>query len=264
MKIHHLNCGWLHAPPNPPACCHCLLLESAQGLVLVDTGIGLEDVQRPLERIGRPLIDLAGFQFNEAHTAVRQIDGLGLDPARVTDIVLTHADPDHTGGLADFPSARVHLSFEEHASLTTGVPPTPFPRYLPQHFDHRPHWHTYSASVERWFDLEARRVGLHQPDCEVYLVPLLGHTWGHCGVAVRDGGRWLLHVGDAYYLRAELGDEAHPVSALARHNAVDDALRVACLEQIRRLCREHAGQLDMVGYHDVAELPAHARRPVPE
>jgi len=30
--------------------------------------------------------------------------------ASVTDVVLTHADPDHVGGLADLPHARVHLS----------------------------------------------------------------------------------------------------------------------------------------------------------
>lgn len=257
MKIHHLNCGRLHAPPSPPACCHCLLLESAGGLVLIDTGIGLKDVQRPLERIGRPLIDIAGFQFNEADTAVRQIEAMGLDPLCVTDIVLTHADPDHTGGLADFPNARVHISHEEHASLTTGMPPMPFPRYLPQHFDHQPNWHTYPASSERWFDLEARRVNLRHADCEVHLVPLIGHTWGHCGVAVREGGRWLLHVGDAYYLRAELDRDDHPVSALARHNAVDDSLRVACIERLRGLARDHAELLDMIGYHDIAELPAH-------
>ena len=36
MKIHHLNCGILHAPPNPPAACHCLLLERDGSLALIN------------------------------------------------------------------------------------------------------------------------------------------------------------------------------------------------------------------------------------
>lgn len=31
--------------------CHTLLIESEQGLVLIDTGMGLRDVQNPKERI---------------------------------------------------------------------------------------------------------------------------------------------------------------------------------------------------------------------
>src|SRR5919112_782375 len=50
---------------NPKSICHCLLFEDEDGLVLIDTGIGLLDVQKPLERIGQPLIDMAGFQFYE-------------------------------------------------------------------------------------------------------------------------------------------------------------------------------------------------------
>jgi len=31
--------------------CHCLLIETNQGLVLVDTGFGLRDVQSPYSRL---------------------------------------------------------------------------------------------------------------------------------------------------------------------------------------------------------------------
>ena len=29
------------------------------------------------------------------------------------------------------------------------------------------------------------------------MVPLTGHTPGHCGVAVKSAGEWILHAGDA-------------------------------------------------------------------
>ncbi len=87
------------------------------------------------------------------------------------------------------------------------------------------------------------------------LVPLFGHTLGHCGVAVRQGDRWLLHAGDAYYLRVQLATDDHPVSALAAQRADDDAQRRASLEQVRRLHRGHWGEIDLIGYHDPDEFP---------
>ncbi len=248
--IHHINCGTLHVPPGPVAICHCLLIQGRGGLALVDTGIGLHDVRDPVGRIGQPLIDGAGFKFDEHDTAVRRIEGLGLRASDVTDVVLTHCDPDRAGGLADFPRARVHVSSEERAALAKGDP-----RYLPVQFAHGVRWASYPpTSTGKWLGLEARRVML-AIDAEVYLVPLFGHTAGHCGVAVRQGERWLLHAGDAYYLRPELTTDDHPVSQLAARNAVDDAQRRATLEVVRRLVREHGDEIEMYGYHDSAEFP---------
>ncbi|QDU22001.1 MBL fold metallo-hydrolase [Urbifossiella limnaea] len=243
----HLNCGWLHAPPNPRASCHCLLLEAPTGLALIDTGVGLHDVRDPEGRIGRELIELVGFQFREEDTALRQVERLGFRADDVRDIVLTHADPDHAGGLADFPFARVHLAAEELDALSAGNA-----RYLPAQFAHEPRWEPHAHSGMTWFGLPARPLNL---GAEVLLVPLFGHTSGHCGVAVRTGGRWLLHAGDAYYLRVELERDDHPVSALAAARAEDDVARRRAVAALRRLTRDHALELDVIGYHDVGEFP---------
>ena len=50
-KIHQINCGTLLVPNFSTVVCHCLLLEDESGLALVDTGIGLLDVQTPVERL---------------------------------------------------------------------------------------------------------------------------------------------------------------------------------------------------------------------
>lgn len=139
--VHHINCGSIQAGPEMKAACHCLLLEDPDGMALVDAGIGLLDVQHPDERIGRGLIESVGFLFDETDTAVRQVEGLGFTTGAVRHVVLTHADPDHVGGLADFPHAQVHLSEEEHAALNSGNP-----RYLPIQFSHGPQWTTYLRS----------------------------------------------------------------------------------------------------------------------
>ena len=36
------------------------------------------------------------------------------------------------------------------------------------------------------------------------MIPLPGHTLGHCGIAVRTKDRWLLHAGDAYFFHGQL------------------------------------------------------------
>lgn len=249
--VRHLDCGTLHAPPHPAVGCHCLLLVDPAGLALVDTGIGLKDIADPVGRIGPTAIAAAGFQFRWADTAYRQVERLGHDPAAVRHVVLTHGDHDHVGGLADFPQATVHLSAEEHADIVAG-----HPRYSAAQFAHRPRWSPAPAEpAVDWFGLPARPLPLGFGS-EVLLVPLFGHTRGHCGVAVRQGDRWLLHAGDAYYLRAELDTDDHPVSAVSAMRAMYDTARRRSLAELRRLHRDHPGAVTLFGYHDRGELPA--------
>jgi glyoxylase-like metal-dependent hydrolase (beta-lactamase superfamily II) len=115
-------------------------------------------------------------------------------------------------------------------------------------------WKTYPTSTRRWFGLEARPVVLGF-ESEVLLVPLFGHTVGHCGVAIRRAERWVLHVGDSYYLRVELTTDNHPVSMLTAQRADDNHQRKASLEHVRQLARDHRDEIDLFGYHDPTEFP---------
>lgn len=249
-ELLHANFGWLHAPPFPPACCHCLIIRSEAGLMLVDTGIGMQDIASPEERVGSEAMQAAGFQFIESVTALAQIQQLGYSAADVTDIMLTHGDPDHVGGLADFPEARVHLSAEEQQQLETDDP-----RYRSAQLSHRPQWVTYDINDADWFGMPSRCVDT-AVNIDVRLIPLPGHTSGHCGVAVQTEGDWFLHVGDAYYLRGELTDPQHPIGELAAFRATDNAQRLESLARLRTCIDEHGDSFAYCGYHDTSELPA--------
>ena len=89
-------------------CCHCLLIESGDGLILVDSGLGVEDIGDP-KRLGRLFRAAARPRLRIAKTALRQVADLGFSVADVRHIVPTHLDLDHAGGLADFPAATVHV-----------------------------------------------------------------------------------------------------------------------------------------------------------
>src|SRR5208283_2462556 len=68
---------------------------------------------------------------------------------------------------------------------------------------HDPHWRTYGGGGEPWLDFEAVR-GLEDLGEDVLLIPLFGHTHGHCGVAINTPDGWLLHAGDAYFDAREI------------------------------------------------------------
>src|SRR4051812_46414267 len=218
MIVHHLNCistcplgGRLMDGHTSSLLqrglltCHCLLVETNGGLVLVDTGFGLRDVANPRSRISRFFLTLVSPDLREEFTAIRQIERLGFDPRDVRHIVLTHLDFDHAGGLDDFPEAKVHMLERERATAAQRKTMLDRMRYRPQQWSTQHNWRVYpSGEGEAWFGFACVRQLTGLPP-EIALVPLIGHTLGHAGVAVEtrespDGRpRWLLQAGDAYF-----------------------------------------------------------------
>lgn len=121
MKVHHLNCGCMCPPGgalydgfskglHAHLVCHCLLIETDRdGLVLVDTGFGRDDIRQPEQRLSGFFRLINNIQRREELTARSRIEALGFSAADVRHIILTHLDFDHAGGLTDFPDARIHL-----------------------------------------------------------------------------------------------------------------------------------------------------------
>lgn len=247
IEIHHLNCLKIVSPINDNVCGHCLLINEEGRLVLIDAGIGLKDTLNPLERIGSEIIEMVGYQFDENTTAVKQIEKLGFKPDDVTDCIISHLDNDHIGGLADFPKALVHLSREEFNNFESGNP-----RYSKIPLKHQPNIKTYSKCDVNWFGFEGRRVSIGI-ESEIYLIPLFGHTFGHCGIALKTMAGWLFYIADAYYMRIELTDNDHPVNELARLRADDNNLRIETLEKIKKFSKEHP-EVKLFGYHDIEEF----------
>ena len=268
MKIHHLNCGTM-CPygkrliagsggfGKTPVICHCLLIETADSLVLVDTGMGLEDTRDPRGRLGTPFTVGFNVQARAEEAAVEQVRALGFDPADVRSVAVTHLDLDHAGGLPDFPGADVHVFHPEHRA---GVNPSLRDRlrYPSCHVDHGPRWKIHDVDGDSWFGFEAIRV-MPGTDPEVLLIPLVGHSRGHTGVAVRDpdGSGWMLHCGDAYFHRDEIGTPPHCPPGLRVFQAAmadDGSARVKNQERLRELARDHGDEVRLFCAHDPVEL----------
>jgi glyoxylase-like metal-dependent hydrolase (beta-lactamase superfamily II) len=233
--------------------CHCLAIESGDGLVLIDTGFGIEDAHDP-SRLG--LENMMGARAEIETTALRQIEALGFSAEDVSHIVATHLDPDHTGGLPDFPQAEVHVFAPElRSALNPGFDERL--RYRKVHWAHGPQWVTHDSSGgDEWFGFESVRI-LPGLEAELALVPLIGHSRGHTGVAVRTGDGWLLHCGDSYFNHGEVETPANCPPGLRffqQLTAADKKSRRSNRERLRELAARHGEEITLVCSHDPHEL----------
>lgn len=278
MRVHHLNCatfcplggGLFWGPrcgfPRTRFICHCLLIEADAGLVLVDTGLGLADVTHPYRRLGLSYSLLMQPISDRLETAASQVESLGFQRDNVRDIILTHLDRDHAGGLPDFPGARVHVLEEEYRAATNGLARFARHRYQPSQWNHGPRWVRYGAGGEGWLGFEGV-TPLDGLPPEILLVPMHGHTHGHCGVAVAIGGGWLLHAGDAYYHHGLFSGDSlwrRPGLALTQRLVeVDRAAAAHNRRRLRAIAGDHGSAVRIFCSHDPEELPVGDRQAVP-
>ncbi|MFO1471249.1 MAG: MBL fold metallo-hydrolase [Turneriella sp.] len=270
MKIHHLQTASF-CPFGGPLVhdrgfsgghahllCHSLLVETNDGLVLIDTGFGTEDLQNPQERLGLPFVTLMNVRFDPTLTALQQIEALGYKASDVRHVIPTHLDLDHAGGMPDFPKARVHIYEDEYLAAMEPASLNEKQRYRPVHWRHAPDWQTYALEGESWFGFPAVRPLLGAGKDEILLIPVTGHTRGHTAIAVRSEGKWLLHCGDAYFHKGQL-DLAHEhcpigLEVFQRLMAVDNAARVENVARLRQLKFDHGHEIELFSAHDKDEF----------
>ncbi|MBB3094139.1 glyoxylase-like metal-dependent hydrolase (beta-lactamase superfamily II) [Actinoplanes campanulatus] len=260
MKVHHLNCGTMRPAVTPSLVCHVLAVETTEGLLLVDSGFGLRDAAEPAHRIGaarhliRPVLD-------PEESAVRQLQRLDLDPDDVRDIVLTHYDADHSGGTADFPRARVHLTATESEAAQHPRTWNERSRYLPAQREHGPRLVEHDpATGDGWRGFAAATEIVPG----VVLIAMPGHTRGHAAVAVDTGDGWILHAGDAFYHRAQIDGVTRGNRALATLEAAiahDRRLVRANHARLAELWAAADPALTIVNAHDPELLRAAAAHP---
>ncbi|HXU73182.1 MAG TPA: MBL fold metallo-hydrolase [Polyangia bacterium] len=259
MRVHHLNCATMCPPFVGKMVCHVLAIETpSAGVVLVDTGLGTGDVATPKERLGREFVAITRPRLQASETAVEQLEQLGFAPKDVRHVVVTHLDLDHAGGLADFPDAAVHVSVAEHDAAMNRRTARERNRYRPPHWAHGPKWAIYTPGGERWNGFDGVRALDGLPP-EILRVPLVGHTRGHHGIAIRRAGDagWMLHAGDAYFHHGEMETTPRcplPLRAFQKLVAIDDESRLANQSRLRTLARDALANVTVFSAHDPHEL----------
>jgi N-acyl homoserine lactone hydrolase len=274
LTLHPLLCGemrgpigWFERAAGPGASCKALglgvpaeqiisvpiiafLLEHpTAGPVLIDTGFhrsiaGDSRLRRTrnLGLVGR-LIS-RDIQLRPEQTAAAQLQALGIAPADVGLIVMTHLHFDHASALSDFPGATVLVSEPEWRSARTRG--SSLRGYSAAQLDPRPSYRTVDLTAaglpargpfERALDVFA--------DGSLTLVPTPGHSAGHLSVIARLSEREALIAGDAIYTMATLRDGERPF------RSEDPEAFERSLQTLQAYDRAHPDALIIPG-HDMA------------
>jgi glyoxylase-like metal-dependent hydrolase (beta-lactamase superfamily II) len=181
--------GWLGANFLPPDVLdwplNVVVVRTGGRTILVDAGLGVEFPD-----------------FPRAGQTVHRLQAAGIDPAAVTDVVLTHLHMDHVGGLLTQglkerlrPDLRVHVAaaeadFWEAPDFSRTDMPAPVPdalRSIASRFldEYRGQLRTFETEYEVAPGVLVARTG--------------GHTPGHSIVRLASGGQALTFAGDAVF-----------------------------------------------------------------
>jgi glyoxylase-like metal-dependent hydrolase (beta-lactamase superfamily II) len=165
--------GSTHASP-----CNLTLHRTPDRLVLFDAG--------------------AGSNFMpSAGKLPESLEAAGIDPGEVTDVIFTHAHPDHIWGVLDdfdellFPNAAFHVGQTEWDYWRSDAALAEMPE------DRQ----SFVIGARSRFEAIEDRSTLFRPGAEVIpgieAVAAFGHTPGHCAFVLHAEGSPIMIVGDA-------------------------------------------------------------------
>ncbi|HWQ86190.1 MBL fold metallo-hydrolase [Brevundimonas sp.] len=177
-----------------------LLVRDGDRVVLIDTG--------------------AGGRMGTQNKLVASLRAAGVDPAQVTDVLISHAHGDHVGGLvgADgsltFPRAVVRISEPEWEYMKAGAA---------------------RAGEAALLTAVTPRVQPFAPGAQVTpaikAVALEGHTPGHTGYEIASGTDRLLYIGDALHSSVISVQRPDWINAWDTDSAAGVATRQSLLER---------------------------------
>lgn len=171
-----------------------LLLSFENRLVLIDAG--------------------AGYVFgSESGRLAENLRYARITPEKITDIVLTHAHPDHIGGLTDeggnllFPDAEIYLARKEYDFWMS-----PTPDFSKSTMTDRKHMEMLVDVAQKNIRSITNKLHLFQNDEKLFeclqAIPAPGHTPGHTILRIHSGNEEIYHIADVVH--SEIISFEHP------------------------------------------------------
>jgi len=201
MRVRALTCGWLDSPlgafldgehgrlraPVP-----AFLIEHPHGRLLFDAGLHPDAGRDPEGRLGAPAAAVYRVELGDDEHVGARLAAVGVDPADVDVLVVSHLHFDHMGGAALLPNARLLVQEPEwDAGRDADLCARNYYRAMDYDLGHA------VETVRGEHDVFG--------DGRVTCVPTYGHTPGHQSLRVRlDDGREVVLAADACYLRRTL------------------------------------------------------------
>jgi N-acyl homoserine lactone hydrolase len=193
---------------------NCYLIRHDKGLMLWDTGV-------PDSVAGMPdgmVVANGAITYRRAKTLAAQLTELGVKPADVTYLAISHTHGDHVGNVALFPASTVLIQGAEYDWAMAGANK---PAFAP------------SATIKKL-------AGDHDVfgDGSVTILATPGHTPGHQSMLVRlPKTGYVVLSGDAVHFRDNWNHKRVP----SMNTSPDQTL--ASLERLQRVLDERRAQL---------------------
>ncbi|TXC73288.1 N-acyl homoserine lactonase family protein [Sphingorhabdus soli] len=206
----------------------CYLIRHGDQLMLWDTGL-------PGDLAGKGPQHDAGWTMELARSLVDQLADLGIKPADIDIVGISHFHNDHTGQLAMFPNAKLLTGKGDWDAITAAQPDAGL-NVAPY-----AHWAKDGGSVEPVS-------GDHDVfgDGSVVMLDLPGHTPGHTGLKVVTPGKTYLLTGDVAHFHANYDADDVPTWN------TDKAASVESLKRFKGIAEE-AGATVVI-QHDPADI----------
>lgn len=197
----------------------CYVIEHPGGTLLWDTGLGDAINARPDH-----VLDEGGSRLLVPVTLQSQLKTLGLAPADIEFVSLSHMHFDHTGNLEQFPDATWLVDPAELAWATQTPPPG---SATATHFD-------AFGGTQQVMEGDHDVFG----DGRVRILRTPGHTPGHRVLLVElENTGTVILSGDLYHSRSNYENARVPAFN------VDRADTLASFDRVRQLLKTHDGRL---------------------
>jgi glyoxylase-like metal-dependent hydrolase (beta-lactamase superfamily II) len=225
-RLYILNCGegtagdisrWspgVNVGKSMPFVDNCYLLKHAQGWMLWDTGLTDNIATMPK---GLAPADPAATHWYRPKTLAEQLAHLGVKPADIKFMAVSHTHPDHVGNVEMFPQAMLFVQTAEYTWPGTNK----MPRFKPEH------------PVTK-LDGDRDLFG----DGSVIVLATPGHTPGHQSLLVRlpKTGALVLS-GDAVHFKSNWENRGVPAGNASKEQTL------ASMEKIAGVLKTEKAQL---------------------
>lgn len=209
------------------------------GAVLIDTGLHSSVATDPRGNLGRVNTLFMDPRMEPGQAARERVRQLGVDPAAVEQVVLTHLHVDHASAIEEFAGATFIVDRTEWEAARAS---------------HHPSYHCPQLDLPldwRFVDFAGRdahaREGFERVvdvlgDGSLLAISTPGHSAGHMSVLVRLRTREILIAGDAAFTRRALDEGTMPMYLTDEEGFRDS------LSALRRWADSHPEALVIPGH----------------